>query len=167
MKTLIPKPLSLVCVFFIGTACLLFHKTTLAQNTEQLRKPDTVTEDGARRYLVKQIDKIIDGDTFDATLFCTDMALCTNIRIRIMSINCPELRASCEEEKKKALMAREVLRSLLDKADRIEVLLYPKDKYDRYLGDIYLDSQNLADILIEKGLAKPYYGKGKAPDWCE
>ena len=41
MKTLIPKPLSLVCVFF-------------AQDTEQVRKPHTVTEDAFVASLLRK-----------------------------------------------------------------------------------------------------------------
>ena len=158
-----PKSLPLACIFIVASCHPLLQRTTAGQDI----KTRTATEDGGHRYLVKQINKVIDGDTFDATLFCREMPLCTNIRIRIMGINCPELRANCKEEQKKALIARETLRSLLNNAHQIEVVLYPKDKYDRCLGDIYVDSQNVADMLLEKGLAKPYYGKGKMLSWCE
>ena len=50
---------------------------------------------------------------------------------------------------------------------RWEVVLYAKDKYNRYLAKVYADNQNVAEVLLKKDLAKPYYGKGKKPDWCE
>ena len=165
MKTL--KFLPVACIFIVASCQPLLQRTTAGQSVQPACERYIKTEDGGHRYLVKQVNKVIDGDTFDATLLCTDTALGTNIRVRIMRINCPELRAKCEEEQEKALMAREALRLLLSNAKQIEVVLYPKDNYDRYLGDVYVDSQSAADILLEKGLAKPYFGKGKKPRWCK
>ena len=129
------KFLPLAFIFIVASCHPLLQRTTTAQDTQSFPSKCnhyTETEDGGHRYTVKQVNKIIDGDTFDVTLLCTDTALCTNIRIRIMSINCPELQAKCEEEQNKALLARATLKSLLDSAHQIEIVLYPKDKYDRH-----------------------------------
>ena len=128
-------------------ACLCLLSACAQPTTTSQDHPSTPkrTEDGGHRYVVKHINKIIDGDTFDATLHCTDKALCTSIRVHIMGINCPELRANCEKEQKKALLARTALQSLLERAEQIEIVLYPKDGYGRYLCYVYADDQNIVD----------------------
>lgn len=41
------------------------------------------------------------------------------------------------------------------------------DKYGgRILAEVHVDGRSLADMLIERGLARPYHG-GKRDGWCQ
>ena len=159
MKTNLNLQVACLCLL---SACA--QPTTTSQDPPSNHKR---TKDGGYRYVVKHINRIIDGDTFDATLHCTDKALCTSIRIRIRDINCPELNGNCAEERKKASEAQIALHALLGDAQQIEIVLYPKDGYGRYLCYVYADGQNIGDMLLERGIAQPHYGKSRRPSWCE
>jgi len=41
-----------------------------------------------------------------------------------------------------------------------------RDKYFRVLADVMIDGKNLTDLLIKKGLGKPYDG-GTKSSWCD
>jgi micrococcal nuclease len=41
-----------------------------------------------------------------------------------------------------------------------------RGKYFRILADVYVDGENLTDLLISAGHARPYDG-GKREGWCE
>ena len=93
----VSKPTQYDCIFFIVSQSL-FQQTTTA---EDIQKHYTPTNDGEQHYVVKQVNKVI-GGTFGATLVCTDMALCSKIRIWIPGTNCVELNGKSTEEKEKA-----------------------------------------------------------------
>lgn len=40
-----------------------------------------------------------------------------------------------------------------------------RGKYFRFIADVYIDGKNLANLLIEHNLARPYQG-GKRQSWC-
>lgn len=90
---------------------------------------------------------------------------------RINGIDTPELRSDDDNERKKAILAKNKLISLcLNKIVWINVAS-SSDKYGRLLIDIYTDSleqKKISDILIKDGLAYKYYGgtKKKFSEWC-
>ncbi len=100
---------------------------------------------------------VYDGDT------CTvDIDLGLHIwnkgeKIRLNRINAPELRGN---EKAKGLMSRDYLKSLiLDKEVYIETIKDKKEKYGRYLGEIWLEDEkgkfmNINDVMVKNGYAK-------------
>jgi micrococcal nuclease len=103
------------------------------------------------------IMEVYDGDT------CTiDIDLGLNIwnkgeKIRLNRINAPELRG---DEKTKGLESRDYLRSLiLDKEVFIETIKDRKEKYGRYLAEIWLADENgkfnnINDEMVKNGFAK-------------
>ena len=132
------------------TLFMLSHSLLQPTVTQRIQKHHRSTDDGGHHYLVKQVDKAINGDTFDVTLLCTEVALCTHIRIRIPA-DSVELSGICAEEKEKEQEAPEVLFSYLNKAQKIEVVMYyPADKDCKYLGSMYVDSQILGDMLLRE-----------------
>ena len=42
-----------------------------------------------------------------------------------------------------------------------------RGKYFRIVADVYVDGENLADILIDAGMAVRYGGGKKTFKWCE
>lgn len=103
----------------------------------------------------------IDGDTIDAG----------GQRIRIANIDAPELgHAQCDAEKRLGTVAKRRLASLLEQGT---VTLIPgdpkdgrtKDRHGRLLGTLSVDGQDIGEILITEGLARPWTGKRQP--WCE
>jgi micrococcal nuclease len=101
---------------------------------------------------------------------------------RLADLDTPETKASnrCKSSKvesdmkKLGLEAKETTRQLLSVAKKIDVTVYVdpltkdtvKDKYGRVLSKVSVDGQDLATILISKGLGKHYDG-GKKTKWCD
>ena len=113
---------------------------------------------------VERVISVYDGDTFRADLSCTTPIVCNNIGIRINGIDTPEMRDKRPDIKKKAKIARWVVKSQLDAAQVIELRNIQRGKYFRVVGDVYVDGRLLADELIERGLAHKYDG-GKKKEW--
>lgn len=92
-----------------------------AQNTPRPYKP---TEDSGHRYVVKQVNKVTDGDTFDAILVCTNKLLRSDVHIRILATEFAELRNKCIEDNEKLWETKKVLFTWLNEAKKIEVVIY-------------------------------------------
>ena len=116
--------------------------TTCAENKEQVPSKSIYVIDG---------DTIAIGDD----------------RIRLMGLDTPETyRAKCASEKALGDKATDRLRQLIKEQNYVEMALEPrKDKYGRGLAKLFINGENVADILIGEGLARPYRG-GKRQGWC-
>jgi endonuclease YncB( thermonuclease family) len=83
---------------------------------------------------------IQDGDTLEV------LQNKTPIRIRLAHIDCPEKRQAYGKK------AKYYLSDLLFKKDiRVEVL--NKDRYNRKIGVVFLEDQNINHLMVKKGLA--------------
>ena len=85
--------------------------------------------------------------------------------VRVVGIDTPEIRGKCPEEKKLAIAAREYVKAILG----IHILLH-NVKLGKYAGRVVASVQiesgeDLAELLIEKGHARPYDG-GARQGWC-
>lgn len=107
-------------------------------------------------YIADIID-VYDGDTCTIDI---DLGLHTWIKgekIRLNRINAPELRGT---ERAKGLESRDFLRSLiLNKKVIIETIKDKKEKYGRYLAEIWLEDENgkfnnINDEMVKNGFAK-------------
>ena len=96
------------------------------------------------------IIKVYDGDTVTAVVdlgFSVKMKM----RIRLTEINAPEVRG---EEKIEGLKSRDFLREkILDKTVTIRTEK-TRGKYGRYIATIYLEGENINELLVKKGLAE-------------
>ena len=100
------------------------------------------------------ITNVVDGDTFDADVKL-GYGLTTSQRFRISGINAPEVFG---KEKENGIVSKKFLaETLLNK----NVLIINKgiDSFRRIIGDIYFINDdniliNMADLLVEKGLAE-------------
>ena len=116
------------------------------------------------------IKYIYDGDTI--TIKCLIGFECNNkgkISIRVLSVDTPEIKSSCANEKKLARKAKQHTVDFVRNAKSI-TLLYDKyeiyDRYGRLLADVIVDHVKLSKSLIEAGLGREYYG-GKRQGWCD
>jgi len=107
-----------------------------------------------------------DGDTCYVTASVLPETL-QKMSVRILGIDTPEIKGKCEKEKELALIGRQTANDLFRSAKTIEFRDLKWDKYGgRVLSNVYLDGNLYSDILIEKGLARPYDG-GAKKGWCD
>ncbi len=104
-----------------------------------------------------KVVSVYDGDT------CTvDIDLGLHIwnkgeKIRLNRINAPEIRG---KEKIKGIKSRDYLKSIiLEREIYIETIKDKKEKYGRYLGEIWLEDEkgkfiNINDVMVKNGFAK-------------
>ena len=120
-------------------------------------------------YRVKNITKIVDGDTIDV-----DIDLGFNIsysqRVRLAGIDTPESRTSDKFEKVLGLESKEYLKYKLKDAKLIVIKTEKPDsseKYGRILGWLYIDGNTVSinDQMIEEGYAWGYLGNTKVKDF--
>jgi len=109
---------------------------------------------------------IIDGDTF--VIRCPECKS-DKMSIRVMGVDTPEIEASCESEKTLARKAKQFAVGKIREAKIIELIPNPKRRYDRYdrpLAWVRLDGEDLATMLINAGLGRPYLGN-RRESWCD
>ena len=107
------------------------------------------------RYNAKLI-RVIDGDTIDA-LIDLGFDTWTKKRIRLYGINAPESRTKDLQEKELGLAAKDRLEELF-KVYSDEFILESRGigKYGRCLGILFIDNQNINELLISEGHARKY-----------
>jgi endonuclease YncB( thermonuclease family) len=116
-----------------------------------------------------EITRVIDGDTVEIAVDFLPEPLPPKLSIRVIGIDTPEKapRAQCDAEADLAKKASAFTKDAVAEATEIEVDILKWDKYGgRVLGDIYIDRQSLAEMLIAAKLARPYNGDAKQ-SWCE
>jgi micrococcal nuclease len=120
-------------------------------------------------YRVKQVLKVVDGDTIDV-----DIDLGFNIsftqRVRLAGIDTPESRTTDKAEKVLGLEVKKHLGDLLKSATQIVIRTEKPDsteKYGRILGWVFLDgsSESVNSALIAEGYAWDYMGETKVKDF--
>ena len=106
-------------------------------------------------YEVKEIVKIIDGDTVDA-IIDLGFKVSIKVRIRFLGINTPETRTRDLAEKKLGLIAKEKVKQMMYAAKKIKVESKGLGKYGRVLGILHLDDaeESLNDFLLNNGYAE-------------
>jgi micrococcal nuclease len=115
-------------------------------------------------YTVKEIIKIVDGDTVDIVL---DLGfdVYRRERVRLNRIDTPESNSKNEVEKKLAIEAKDFVSTWMINQKQIRIKTLKDDKYGRLLGEFYgNDDVCLSDLLIEKGYAWAYNGGTKNKD---
>ena len=108
-----------------------------------------------------------DGDTIRFDLPGYPPIAGDDIRVRVNGIDTPEINGKCEKEKYDAQQARDMVADILKDADQIKLKNMERGKYFRIAADVIVDGENLADILIEAGMAVRYDGGKKTHKWCE
>lgn len=117
-----------------------------------------------------KVVKVYDGDTIT---IATALPYDTynnyyRFSVRIKGIDCPEMKTKNENEKKCAIMAKDlVISKCLNQIvylANIEI-----EKYGRLLADVICNNKSLADVLLNERLAVKYNGKKKLipTDWMK
>lgn len=113
-------------------------------------------------YFYKAIIRsVYDGDTATADIDLGFNCWMKNEKLRFYGIDTPEIRGSSEEEKEKAIQARDWVREqILDK--EVIIKSYGKGKYGRYLVEIWpidvdkVSEETINSKLIKLGMAEEY-----------
>jgi micrococcal nuclease len=126
--------------------------------------PATATEVISGPY-TGMVTNVIDGDTLEVRVMVwLGQEVVTHVRIA--GIDTPEKRGKCQREKDMAEQARAMAEQLL--ADE-PVTLYDI-QHDKYGGRVRArvvtrSGEDLGQMLIKSGLARPYKGEARQP-WC-
>ena len=122
-------------------------------------------------YRVKQVLKVVDGDTIDVVI---DLGfdISYTSRVRLAGIDTPESRTTDSREKILGLEVKEYLKKALDGANDIVIRTEKVDsseKYGRILGWLFINRQtdSLNTELVNKGYAWSYDGGTKKKDFEE
>jgi micrococcal nuclease len=120
-------------------------------------------------YRIKQILKVVDGDTIDADIdLGFDISLTK--RIRLAGVDTPESRTADTNEKKYGLESKEWLKHKVENAKNILIkteLPDSTEKYGRIIGHLFINDQenSLNDQMVVEGYAWPYKGDTKVKDF--
>jgi endonuclease YncB( thermonuclease family) len=102
-----------------------------------------------------QVCAVVDGDTIH----------CGEQRVRLAGLDAPELRARCDEEARLAQAATERLRDLVEGG--VTLHRTGQDRFGRMLAVVRDQrGEDVAEVLIREGLARPYHGRGRREGWC-
>lgn len=112
--------------------------------------------------------RVIDGDTFEIPPQVSMSILSDlNVSVRVRGVDTPEIKGKCFDERRKAEQAKISTKDSLSRARVVEIKNAEWDKYGgRINADVYVDGLSLADILIDRGLGRPYDG-GNRRSWCK
>jgi Kyanoviridae endonuclease len=104
------------------------------------------------------VDRVIDGDTYIMRLdlgFRASVA----VTIRVRGINTPEMTGA--NEKLQGYSARDAAQRLLNGAHTIVVETYKdQQSFSRWVGDVYIDGESIAERLISDGYGLPFDARG-------
>lgn len=112
-----------------------------------------------------EVDRVLDGDTFDAHNCTPWPGLIAHARVRVLGIDTPEKgwRASCEDEALLADLATEAAEDLL--GERVVLVVKGRDSFGRILAHVLLeDGHDYGTEMIARGLALPYADRKEG--WC-
>ena len=162
-------PLLAACAFAAGlSAGALIAPVTASRGGDQVTAiatrqpaPDSTLRSGHPAEVLR----VLDGDTFEARVrVWPGMEITTRVRLR--GIDAPELHARCDDERAKALAARDALARLLAEGS-VGISRVGQDKYGGRV-DADVSTARTPDVsasLLESGFARRYSG-GRRASWC-
>lgn len=123
---------------------------------------------GAVHATPVMVTRIVDGDTFKATVLLADGIEVMSVGIRLKNVDTPELHGECDYEMMRAEMAKQRLAELIPVGSVIEISNVKNDKYPGRIDANVFDEHNrdVGLILIREGYGRPYSG-GKRQSWCK
>jgi endonuclease YncB( thermonuclease family) len=115
----------------------------------------------------KRTIRVIDGDTIKAS----------NLRapVRLLGYDAPELHKSvrsgyrCEAERQLGLQAKAELERILAPSPKNKVVIkrtIARDEWGRRLARVTSNGRDVGQLLIARGLAKPWKIGTPRPRWC-
>ena len=121
-------------------------------------------------YRIREIHKVVDGDTIDADIdLGFDISLTK--RIRLAGIDTPESRTADANEKKYGLQSKDWLKNRLEFAEDIIIkteLPDSTEKYGRIIGHLFINGEetSLNNQMIAEGYAWDYDGGTKVKNFA-
>ena len=114
------------------------------------------------------VTRIVDGDTFKATVLLADGIEIMSVGVRLRNVDTPELHGECDYEIERAEKAKQRLSELIPVGSVIEITNVKNDKYPGRIDANVFDEQNrdVGLILIREKFGRPYSG-GKRQSWCD
>jgi micrococcal nuclease len=134
-----------------------------AAATMQMREP--MPASALRSGHPAEVVRVLDGDTFEARVrIWPGMDVTTRVRLR--GIDAPEMHARCEDERLKALAARDALARLLAEGS-VGISGVGQDKYGGRVDAEVSTARtpNVSEALFDSGFARRYSG-GRRQSWC-
>jgi micrococcal nuclease len=128
-------------------------------------------------YMLLPIVEIHDGDTIKSILKGLPEPL-NHMEVRVLGIDTPEMpapsykatgkldRAKCVKEAELALKARDFVIDIAKGQTKMKITNFSWDKFARIDADVNINGKDIKTELLKAGLAKPYFGIGSKPDWC-
>lgn len=162
----VPTKLVQAWLFMFGVlACLWAAQFWFSPSILPSPFPLSVTKQTIDGVHVSQVVSVYDGDTFKVDIEGWPAIIGDDISVRIMGIDTPEIRGTSGFEKEMALAAKQQLKDLLSK-NTIYLYDLQRDKYFRILAGVKAGNIDVAERLIDIGLAKRYFGETKI-SWTE
>ena len=101
-----------------------------------------------------QVTSVYDGDTLTADIDLGFSVIMRGQSVRLARINAPEIRGFGAES---GIRSRDALRSrVLGKSIILKTIKDSREKYGRWLGEIWIDGTCINDWLLTEGLANKY-----------
>ena len=100
------------------------------------------------------VTSVYDGDTLTVDIDLGFSVVLRKQTVRLVRINTPELRGSTQE---RGLAARDALRErVLGKSVILKTIKDSREKYGRWLGEVWVEGQCINDWMLSEGLAVKY-----------
>ena len=93
--------------------------------------------------------RVVDGDTIDCAILLTPDSLSIKKRIRLARIDTPEMHQDGGHEAKAVMVE-------LVQNTKVDLHVSGKDSFGRWIAEVYRGSQNISDLMLQKGLAEIY-----------
>lgn len=111
----------------------------------------------------------VDGDTIDVDLDLGFDVWLKSVRFRLLGIDTPEKFTSDQEERIFGFASSKRIEELLPigsvvtvKTDVNKSGKNTKEKYNRWLGEFFVNGNSINKQMIDEGYAVKYYGQNKA-----
>ncbi|MCR2108595.1 thermonuclease family protein [Campylobacter upsaliensis] len=101
------------------------------------------------KELTGKVSRVIDGDTIELLAKENPYNHIAKLKIRLYGIDAPELKQAYGKE------AKEYLSALVLKQE-VSLIIENKDKYDRFVGTIFLKGQDINKEMVKNGYAHAY-----------
>ncbi len=106
--------------------------------------------------VITKVTSVYDGDTFRVNIKEYPKIIGDEMPIRINGIDCPEMRDSNKEMRKRAERAKKFTEDKLEKAKVIKLKNMKRGRYFRIVADVEVDKKDLGKMLVKEGLAERY-----------
>ncbi|QQR48741.1 thermonuclease family protein [bacterium] len=115
--------------------------------------------------IISEVTSVEKGEAFD--IFINGWPeIWQKTTVLMAGIDCPNMNSRHDIVKQKAQEARAFTEKALKNAKVIELReMRRAGSPGTITGEVYVDEQNLADLLLSANLAVPYDSRGPAADW--